>query len=453
MRKINKIAIAVLATTGAVGAQAAGSFQSFTSEAIGVEASTAGNKTANIAGDSIILRPGISYNANDYLTIELTNGATFADSTYTLEESAGGAGTGDLTHFQLVGGSPLGASSIVFKVGTSGATAAEEFILGGSSVAGQAVTIRVPAAAAGAEIDIDASAEDNIRVYDLYTAAEVFQYANEFSAALDTSANAIVDVNEARLEFTDGDSDVVAIDFTQATLAGSNGVALTDADKVTVVLSGNMAGIDSIVAKTGTTTRGTATIDVTAGTATYDFSASDLQGGTVSAVLDVTVDGETPIATRAFTVSADLDFETETDKNLVAAGTAAGAWTINGLQAKVSQLSLNTTGFVSWLKVANTGTAAVDVFADIIYTLSDGTEGSVNAALLGTVDAGGVGTISEAAILAAMGNPTLLADVHLTVTATGPNDTVHLIAEKKASDGRVSVPVYYDNGSTRSWFQ
>jgi hypothetical protein len=52
-----------------------------------------------------------------------------------------------------------------------------------------------------------------------------------------------------------------------------------------------------------------------------------------------------------------------------------------------------------------------------------------------------------------MGNPTQLADVHITVTVTGQDDAVHLIAEKKASDGRLPIPVYYDNGSTRSWFQ
>jgi hypothetical protein len=304
----------------------------------------------------------------------------------------------------------------------------------------------------GAEVDIDAEARDVIGVYDNFTSAELFQYANEFSANVDTIANAVVDVNEGRLKFTSAATDDrIALEFTEATI--TNGVTLTDGDKVVVTLSGNMAGIDSVAATSGSVARGNATIDVDAGTAVFEFSASDLAGGTVSAILDINVDEETVLATREFTVQADLDFETETDKNLVAAETAAGSWTINGLQAKVSHMSLNASGFISWLKVMNTGTIPVQVYGDIVYTLADGTEGSVDAALLGSVDAGGVGTVSEATIVAAMGNPTQLADVHITVTVTGQDDAVHLIAEKKASDGRLPIPIYYDDTSSRSWFQ
>jgi hypothetical protein len=50
-----------------------------------------------------------------------------------------------------------------------------------------------------------------------------------------------------------------------------------------------------------------------------------------------------------------------------------------------------------------------------------------------------------------MGSPTQLADVHMTVTVTGQENLVHLIAEKKASDGRLSVPVYYDSAGGRDW--
>ena len=71
---------------------------------------------------------------------------------------------------------------------------------------------------------------------------------------------------------------------------------------------------------------------------------------------------------------------------------------------------------------------------------------------LGSVDAGGIVTIGEAAILTAMGNPTQMADVSMTVTVAAPTDSVHITAEKKASDGRVSVPVYYNTGS-RNWVQ
>jgi hypothetical protein len=450
MLKMNKMAVGLIAALGVTGASA-GTFQAVTSESVGVEASTSGSLTADIAGDSIALTTGTAYAANDRIVISLNNGATFADSTYRLEQSAGGAGNGDLSEFLLTTAAPAGASSIEFRA-ASAIDDGADFILTGSSVAGQKVTFTLASKSTGAEVDIDAEARDVIGVYDNFTSAELFQYANEFSANVDTIANAVVDVNEGRLKFTSAATDDrIALEFTEASI--TNGVTLTDGDKVVVTLSGNMAGIDSVAATSGSVARGNATIDVDAGTAVFEFSASDLAGGTVSAVLDINVDEETVLATREFTVQADLDFETETTKNLVAAETAAGSWTINGLQAKVSHMSLNASGFISWLKVMNTGTIPVQVYGDIVYTLADGTEGSVDAALLGSVDAGGVGTVSEATIVAAMGNPTQLADVHITVTVTGQDDAVHLIAEKKASDGRLPIPVYYDDTSTRSWFQ
>jgi hypothetical protein len=190
------------------------------------------------------------------------------------------------------------------------------------------------------------------------------------------------------------------------------------------------------------------------GTAVFSLSASDANigfGAQGAVALEIEVTTDDVLSTRDFTVSADLDFATETDKNIIAAGTDAGAWSINGLQAKVSQLSLNASGFVSWLKVANDSEISAEVYGDIIWTLADGTEGSVEGVLLGSVDAGGIATISESTILAAMGSPTQLADVHMTVTVTGQENLVHLIAEKKASDGRLSVPVYYNTAGGRDW--
>jgi hypothetical protein len=308
----------------------------------------------------------------------------------------------------------------------------------------------MPSKAAGAEVDLSASARDVIGSYDPYMAVELFQYANEFSATVTGIADGVIDVNESRELFTVADDeDEFEITLVQADL--DNGVTLDDDDKVKIVLSGDMSGIDSIVAATGGSPA-TATIDVAAGTASFSLSGSDVvaRGATT---LTAIVAGDEVLNTREFTIKADLDFEDETDKNLIAAATAAGEWTINGLQAKVSQLSLNATGFISWLKVANDGAIDAEVYGDIIWTLADGTEGSVDGALLGTVDAGGVGTISEAAMLEAMGNPTQLADVHMTVTVTGQENVVHLIAEKKASDGRLSVPVYYNSAGGRNWFQ
>jgi hypothetical protein len=147
MKLLNKIALGVMlaSTTATVSA---GTFQTLTSEAVGVEAATTGVLTANISGDSIVLDPATAYAANDRVFITLNNGAKFADSTYKLEQSTGGAGTGDLTEFVLVTGTTAGATSLEFKA-ASAISATDDFILTGSTAAGAAVTFTVPALAAG----------------------------------------------------------------------------------------------------------------------------------------------------------------------------------------------------------------------------------------------------------------------------------------------------------------
>ena len=102
-------------------------------------------------------------------------------------------------------------------------------------------------------------------------------------------------------------------------------------------------------------------------------------------------------------------------------------------------MTLNATGFISWFKIVNPGASDLEITADIVWTLADGTEGSASSQSLGTVDAGGIYTVSEATLLAAMDDPTQLVDVYITLTLPDPEAFVH--AEKKASDGRVGLPV------------
>ncbi len=447
--KKSGLAIGVALAVSASGTMAAGTFVQGTSESVSVEAASTGSYTADVTGGQFVLQPGNAYpvGAGARLTITLDNGATFADSTYVLEESGAGGSTASWT---LTTG--VGTSSLEFVLDASGSTAEDEFILSGSTAVGQAISVNVPAAAAGSEINIDAEYKDSpTTVFESYNDVELFQYFNEFSAAVTTSANGIVDVADDRLSFTGGvDNDVIAFTYTDAAL--NNKVALTDDDKVEITLSGDMSGIDAIAAVTDGASRGDMTIDTATNTATISLSASDVFAGAGLTQLTATVDGTSTLATRTFTSQTDLNFVDETDKNLIAENTSVGEWTINGLQAKVSHLSLNTTGFVSWLKVVNEGNTDAEISADIIWTLADGTEGSVSGATLGSVDAGGIATIGEAALLTAMGNPTQLADVSMIVTVAGQTNAIHLVAEKKASDGRLPIPVYYDTTS-RNWLQ
>lgn len=460
MKKLNKtsLALGVALAISASNALAVGSFEASGSQSVGVEAASAGNLVVPLAGTNIVLQTGANYptGAGARLTITLSNGATFADSSYTLQQS----GSADLTEWTQEGTDPTGLSEIKFILAASnsgGLAPGSDFILGGSLVNGN-VYVNAPALAAGGAVTVGATYTDSpTTTVETYTAGDLLEYANEFSAGIDGIASAIVDVNDNRLTFTGGlSSDGIALDF--YTNGVSNGISLADTDTVDIVLSGDMSDIASIGVESGAgggVARGNMTIDTATNTATFSMSASDAFLGDGSAVFAINTTGSSALATRTFTIQADANFETETDKNLIAEATSAGSWTINGLQAKVSHMSLNSTGFVSWLKVVNEGTTDAEVTADIIWTLADGTEGAVTGAILGSVDAGGVATVGEATILSAMGDPTQLADVSMTVTVAGQVDLVHLVAEKKASDGRLPIPVYYNLGGAnpRNWVQ
>ena len=69
----------------------AGTFQRIVSESVGTEASSNCDLSANIAVDSIVLSPAVSYRVGDRLIIAVSKGAFFADAVYTLETSLGGA--------------------------------------------------------------------------------------------------------------------------------------------------------------------------------------------------------------------------------------------------------------------------------------------------------------------------------------------------------------------------
>lgn len=452
MKKLNKTGLAMgvalaVASTGAF----AGTFTA-ASSVVGVEAASTGTLSVSTQG-SVEVVPGTGISPDNRVYIQLDNGATFNDTTYTLHASDG---AWSATSAILITPTPKGATELEFRIVDTIAVG-NKFLLS-SSAANDAngraasVAVTVPAAAAGTEISIDANADDTFGTFDFFTAAPLFGYANEFSANVDTTADAVIDVDDDRNTFTSAAvTDTVVLDFATNGDVDS-GVSFTADDKVAITLSGDMSTIKDITLATGMVARGSFDIAEDLTSATFTADASDVFG-IASSTITTEVYGSAALATRTFTVQTDLNFETETDKNLIAENTAAGEWTINGLQAKVSQMSLNTTGFISWLKVANEGTTAAEISADIIYTLADGTEGSVSGAALGSVDAGGIATVSEASILAAIGNPTQLVDASLTVTVAGQVNLIHLIAEKKASDGRLPIPVYYNTAAGRNWVQ
>ncbi|MDX1737903.1 MAG: autotransporter outer membrane beta-barrel domain-containing protein, partial [Alphaproteobacteria bacterium] len=107
-----------------------------------------------------------AYAVGDTVTFTLSGGATFADTTYRLEESAGGAGTGVLTFANLTTGTPNGSSSLSFTLkecdgGCGRALNTRDiFILSGDNIAGQPVNINLPNVA-GRDITVTLSIESS----------------------------------------------------------------------------------------------------------------------------------------------------------------------------------------------------------------------------------------------------------------------------------------------------
>lgn len=448
MKQLTKIAAGLAIGLAASGVSAA-TFELAASNSVSNEAASSGAAVGTRASESITLVAGMPYSVGNRVYLKLSSGATFQDTAYALISSAAAGSKADAL---TLNGYTKGDSVLEFIVASAVKTG-NEFYLSGSTAIKQPVKIGLPKTG---PVTVSANAKDNIGDYDATaTAGNLFYYANEFSAALEQKADGVIDVNEARLKFDNGvNFDRVGLEIVNAGL--DTQVTLDKDDALVITLSGDMSGIGAIVGRKANNGKayGSTTIDVPNGTATFTISGSDLgNNAKTSALLDITGATSVPLSTRAFKVAAKLNFKTETAVDVLKTADA-GSWTINGLQAVISSMSLNTSGFISWLKVANTGEDAVEVYGDIIATLADGTEKKVTAALLGTVDAGGVGTIGEAAFLKALGNPTGLVDANVTVTVTAPNNVVHLMAEKKASDGRVNIPVFYDNtAGGRKWFQ
>ncbi|MCC9624244.1 autotransporter outer membrane beta-barrel domain-containing protein [Thalassospira sp. MA62] len=117
----------------------------------------------NIAGDSM----GVSWNLDSSPVVpnggtvefSVSGGATFADSTYTLEDVAGGAGTGYQGHTTLETSSPAGKSSIVFRINEvlpcedpynfsspnpNCLSALQGLVLSGASYNGQSINFNLP---------------------------------------------------------------------------------------------------------------------------------------------------------------------------------------------------------------------------------------------------------------------------------------------------------------------
>jgi hypothetical protein len=126
--------------------------------------------TENIAGDTIMIALGAgdpAFAVGDRVVFTLSGGATFADVTYSLEQWAGGAGTGNLNFsvFQIPVPNP-GSTQIEFVLqddGINPIAAEDSFILSGAAIAGQTSNFNLPQTP-GLDINLQVEVFNNLNV-------------------------------------------------------------------------------------------------------------------------------------------------------------------------------------------------------------------------------------------------------------------------------------------------
>jgi hypothetical protein len=287
---------------------------------------------------------------------------------------------------------------------------------------------------------------------DSATAKTLYSGVKEFFAS-DSNFNNEISLLQGRKNFGSAtsltDDGTFTITQTSATLGATT---LNANDKVEVTLTGDLTGV------TGVTVDGTA---MTKSGSTYSGSIP-ATGAVASGAIKViaTVDGTTELPGTSWDLGVVLNTSDEDDQTLLSATNDFGSWTVNKLNAVVSSMSLKTTGFISWLKAVNESAVDATMTATATWTLTapDGTKtmgqtASGETISLGTLGAKSVTTISEAAILSAVGMTDAegVLDLSLNINVDAPADQVHLVAEKKAADGgRTLTPVYYNTKSGSS---
>ncbi|AIY64586.1 hypothetical protein [Pseudoalteromonas piratica] len=187
-------------------------------------------------------------------------------------------------------------------------------------------------------------------------------------------------------------------------------------------------------------------------------STGGFASGTTELVYDV--DGTTGTDTLApHTVSAKavINFTDGGSNDGLASVSIEGADLynvgINGSTSKVASFTLNpsTSGFFSWVEIANESGDAADVEVDVVI------EGmTYKAVKLGSVAGETVRTIGHAeiqtALEAAGATVNANAKVTLTFVVTAKEDKVQVSGMTKGPDGRTTLDVYYQDGNLdRKW--
>jgi len=439
MRNVTKLALSVALAAG-TSVAGAGDITGGAVQTVSSEMSQGGGALqGRTPEETIEITLGRNYIGGDLITLSLSGGQFNGAQSLELYTSAP-AGAVDFDDFNFFSAT---ATEVTFRASGPLDSGRLLYLSGDGAGAASDVEITIGAGASGAQVTVGATSTGPNDVFAV--PAALYRFTGEFSGSVSGAFDAIVDaVNENRLLFETGGSDV--IEYAAQTAAVGISSNLTAADRLNIVLNGDMDGILSVVMTDGVDTA-TATIDAVNDTATIDASANAFftQGGaTEYASVVITANGTDVLSPRAFTLTSNLELADENFVDPLTAAAPAGAFTMNGAQARVAQMSLNF-GFVQWVKVGNLSGQSATIVGDLSY---NGT--TITNIDLGTVNGNSVETVGGASLEAALSARGITAgtDVILTLTvAANPNDIV-FHAEKKDATGRSISDVLTDTNNT-----
>jgi LEA14-like dessication related protein len=458
--KMAAIAASVFAALSA-GNVSAATFTLPASQSVSVEGTdkTGGANVALASSGAIAVKSSAGYADNDIVTFTLTNATWVNANEVALYSSAGNAAI-------PVGSTRLGgnASNVVsFRLASGTIGSGTEFVLGASENNNDAVgSVNISKIGSGAVATVAYAVTSGFgQSIDSASASNLFWGLREFSAT-DSNVAGAVSLTNSRLNF--GGTTTPDLDTAGTVTLVENGTAPTNAnvgldaagnDKFEITVTGDMTGISTInLYKNGDATdaKSAQAFTISGNSATISVNANHAQASGALAV-NFIVDGTTELTARTFDVGAVLNLSDENDQTLLSATNDFGGFTVDSANAVVSAMSLNTSGFISWLKVVNESSVAATITGTATVTVG-GTSMEVKDINLGTAAADAITTVSEATILTAIGQAAAegTVDVSLNLSIDAPVDQVHVVAEKKASNGRLTSPVYYNN-TKRDLFQ
>jgi hypothetical protein len=270
----------------------------------------------------------------------------------------------------------------------------------------------------------------------------------------DGPATSVVDVeaSPSRTQFVaegagedtpNGTTSQAAILVIDATV--NNGIVVANAS-YTITLNGNQDAITDVELEGLNFTE---TSD--SWTLASDFATRDLTSAGDNDVI-ITVSGTDVISIDNYTVDLVIDpAEAGVATQVSLDDELAFIWSINAMQAKITYMAINFSGFNSFIKIAVESSNDAALSADAVIYEDPNNNGPITtqqAVTIRTLAGPSLETISEADLVTAFGlDPSKSYHLSLTLTVVAPQNTVQVSAFQKDAVGRTQIPVLYNTNN------